>query len=162
MINVKAPTGTRLELTAAEVAKVENIIRDEVHEDDLDMVVSNIGVTPGFSSIYTSNSAQHTAFVQASLKEGHRTGSFEYMNRIRKRIALELPHLTTYFQSGGLVDAVLNLGITCSDRHSDKRLEPPGVIRRGRAACLPNPVHTRGQRCLYPAGSRLSCDQAGY
>ena len=51
------------------------------------MIVSNIGVTPGFSSIYTSNSAQHTAFVQVNLKEDHRTGSYEYMERVRERIA---------------------------------------------------------------------------
>jgi multidrug efflux pump subunit AcrA (membrane-fusion protein) len=35
------------------------------------MVVSNIGITPDFSVIYTPNSAPHTAFVQASLVEGH-------------------------------------------------------------------------------------------
>jgi multidrug efflux pump subunit AcrB len=111
LINVKAPSGTRLEVTSSEIAKVENIIRDEVTPGELNMIVSNIGVQPGFSSIYTTNSAQHTAFVQASLTEGHRTGSYAYMDRVRRRIASELPHLTTYFQSGGLVDAVLNLGL---------------------------------------------------
>ena len=30
------------------------------------MIVSNIGVDPGFSAIYTSNSAMHTAFVQVA------------------------------------------------------------------------------------------------
>jgi multidrug efflux pump subunit AcrB len=75
------------------------------------MIVSNIGVTPGFSSIYTSNSAQHTAFVQVSLNEEHRFDSYEYMNRVRERLNQELPHLNAYFQSGGLVDAVLNMGL---------------------------------------------------
>ena len=51
--------------------------------NELGMIVSNIGTTPGFSSIYTPNSAQHTAFVQVSLKEGHKVGSYEYMNRVR-------------------------------------------------------------------------------
>jgi len=111
MINVKGPSGTRLEVMADEVAKVERIIREEVEASELDIVVSNIGVTPGYSSIYTSNSAQHTAFVQASLKEGHKTGSYEYMDRIRLRLADDMPHLSTFFQSGGLVDAVLNLGL---------------------------------------------------
>lgn len=111
MINIKAPSGTRLEVTSAEVAKVEEIIREEVDKDDLDMVVSNIGVTPGFSAIYTSNSAQHTAVVQASLKEGHKGGSYEYIAKVRKRLDAEMPHLATFFQSGGLVDAVLNLGL---------------------------------------------------
>ena len=35
------------------------------------MVVSNIGVDPGFSAIYTTNAAMHTAFVQVNLKPGH-------------------------------------------------------------------------------------------
>ena len=111
VINLKAPTGTRLENTAAYVKQVEDIIRREVPPDELAVLVSNIGVTPGFSSIYTSNSGQHTATVQASLKEKHRVGSYEYMNRVRRRLQSELPQLNVYFQSGGLVDAVLNLGL---------------------------------------------------
>ncbi|HEU0119719.1 MAG TPA: efflux RND transporter permease subunit [Bryobacteraceae bacterium] len=111
LINIKGTSGTRLETTSDEIAKVEGIIREEVGSEDLDMIVSNIGVTPDYSAIYTSNSAQHTAFVQASLKEGHKTGSYEYMDRVRKRLATEMPHLSTFFQSGGLVDAVLNLGL---------------------------------------------------
>lgn len=75
------------------------------------MIVSNIGITPDFSAIYTSNSAPHTAFVQASLKEGHKIGSYEYMRRVRERLNRNLPQLTTYFQSGGLVDAVINSGL---------------------------------------------------
>lgn len=110
-LNLKAPSGTRLELTQQEVMRVENIIHEVVAEDELDIIVSNIGVTPGFSSIYSSNSAQHTATIQVGLKEGHRIGSFDYMERVRRRLAAELPHLNTFFQSGGLVDAVLNLGM---------------------------------------------------
>ena len=110
-LNIKAPTGTRLEVTSEEIAKVEDIIRKEVPRRDLGMIVSNIGVTPGLSSIYSANSAPHTAFVQVNLNEGRRTGSYEYMDRVRRRIATELPHLTTYFQSGGMVDAVLNMGL---------------------------------------------------
>ncbi len=111
VVNLKAPSGTRLEVTDQEVGRVENLIRQVVAPEDLGMIVSNIGTTPGFSSIYTSNSAQHTAFVQVSLTEGHRIGSYEYMQRMRRRIESDLPHLSAYFQSGGLVDAVLNLGL---------------------------------------------------
>ena len=111
VVNLKAPTGTRLAVTESEVAKVENLIRQVVSPSDLGMIVSNIGSTPGFSSIYTSNSAMHTAFVQVSLKEGHRVGSYEYMSRVKEKIQTELPEMSAYFQSGGLVDAVLNLGL---------------------------------------------------
>jgi hydrophobic/amphiphilic exporter-1 (mainly G- bacteria), HAE1 family len=111
VINLKAPSGTRVELTEEYVKEVERIIRQVVPKDELQMIVSNIGITPDFSVIYTSNSAPHTAFVQASLKEGHKVGSYEYMKRVRTQIDRQLPQLTAYFQSGGLVDAVLNLGL---------------------------------------------------
>jgi multidrug efflux pump subunit AcrB len=111
VINLKAPTGTRLEKTQDYVKKFENIIREEVVTQELGVVVANIGVTPGFSSMYTPNSARHAAFVQASLKEGHKIGSYEYMNRIRQRLARDVPEISAYLQSGGLVDAVLNLGL---------------------------------------------------
>jgi HAE1 family hydrophobic/amphiphilic exporter-1 len=111
VINLKTATGSNIAVTEAAVARVEQIIREEVGPQDLRLLVSNIGSTPGFSSMYTPNSAAHTAFVQASLDEGHRIGSYEYMDRVRARIRRELPEVTSYFQSGGLVDAVLNLGL---------------------------------------------------
>ncbi len=111
VINIKAPSGSRIAVTEGEVAKVERLIREIIPPNELGMILSNIGVTPGFSSIYTSNSAQHTAFVQVGLKDEHQVGSYEYMARVKQRISEELPELSTYFQSGGMVDAVLNLGL---------------------------------------------------
>jgi multidrug efflux pump subunit AcrB len=111
VINLKAPTGSRLELTSKLVERVEQIVRDVVPAGELKILVSNIGVTPGFSSIYTPNSGPHMAFVQVGLEESHRLSSFEYMNLVRRRLQKELPQVATYFQTGGLVDAVLNLGM---------------------------------------------------
>ena len=111
VINLKAPTGTRLENTEALVKKVEEIIRQEVAPEDLDLVLSNIGITPGIAAIYTSNAGEHTAVVQASLREKHRTGSYVYMDRVRHRLSKELPEVSAYVQGGGLVDAILNLGM---------------------------------------------------
>jgi hydrophobic/amphiphilic exporter-1 (mainly G- bacteria), HAE1 family len=111
VINVKAPTGTRIEVTEGYVKQVEGIIRQVVPADELNTVVSNIGVMPDLSALFTPNSAMHTAFVQVGLKEDHHTSSFVYMKEVRERIAKEIPELRTYFQSGGLVDAVLNQGM---------------------------------------------------
>ena len=110
-VNLKAPSGTRLELTNDKVARIEQLIRGTVSPQDLQMIVSNIGTTPGFSAIYSQNSAQHTSFVQVALNPEHEVGSYEYMQRISDRIAREMPEMSAYFQSGGLVDAVLNLGL---------------------------------------------------
>jgi len=111
VINLKAPSGTRVEYTENYVKQVEDIIHQVVPPNELQIVVSNIGITTDFSAIYTPNSAPHTAFVQVSLKEGHKVGSYEYMRRVREQLARRLPQLGTYFQSGGLVDAVINLGL---------------------------------------------------
>jgi multidrug efflux pump subunit AcrB len=111
VINLKAQSGTRLEVAEEEVRKVEALVREVVAPADLGVILSNIGVTPDFSAMYTSNSAQHTAFVQVNLNEHHQTGSYEYMERLRARLHTDLPELTAYFQSGGLADAVLNMGL---------------------------------------------------
>jgi multidrug efflux pump subunit AcrB len=111
VINLKAPSGTRMAVTENEVAKVEDLIRDVIPAEDRGMIVSNIGTVPGFSALYTTNSAVHTATLQVSLKPDHKVGSYEYMARVKGRLARDLPELTSFFSSGGLVDAVLNLGL---------------------------------------------------
>ncbi len=111
VIDVRMPSGTRLEASDDYIAKVETIIRSVVRPSDLDMVVSNIGVYPDLSAIYTTNASMDTAFVQTSLKESHSTGSYEYMRRVQQKLSREMPELTTYFRAGGLVDSVINQGL---------------------------------------------------
>jgi multidrug efflux pump subunit AcrB len=111
VVDVQMPSGTRLEVSNQYIAKVEDIIRSVVSPKDLGMIVSNIGVYPDLSAIYTTNAAMDTAFVQTSLKEGHSVGSYEYMHRVQEKLSLEMPELSTYFQAGGLVDSVINQGL---------------------------------------------------
>jgi len=111
VINLKATTGMRIELTDQLVQQVEQIVHEVVPPKDLKIIVSNIGVTAGFSSIYTPNSGPHTAFVQVGLNDGNRLSSFQYMDLVRTRLKKELPQVAAYFQTGGLVDAILNLGM---------------------------------------------------
>jgi multidrug efflux pump subunit AcrB len=111
VINVKAPSGTRLELTDELVGQVEDIVRKVVPKRDLKIIVSNIGIMPGFSAILTPNSAPHTAFVQVGLNDDHKLSSFQYMNLVRRSLRHELPQVSAYFQTGGLVDAILNQGM---------------------------------------------------
>ncbi len=111
LINVKAPTGTRIEETEKYVKGVEAIVRRVVKPKDLSTVVSNIGVMADLSALFTPNSAMHTAFVQVGLTQDHSVSSFTYMQEVRRRVRNELPELRIYVQSGGLVDSVLNQGM---------------------------------------------------
>jgi multidrug efflux pump subunit AcrB len=110
-INMKVPTGTRLEVTEQYVAKVEDLIRQVVGSKDTKMVVSNIGVVPDFSSLYTTNAGPYTATVQVELQETRHLSSFEYMDRVQKEMASQFPDVRTFFSSGSMVDAILNSGM---------------------------------------------------
>ena len=110
VVNVKVPAGTRIEVTDDYVSKMEQDIRSVVSPEDLNMIVSNIGITPDLSAIYTSNSGMHTAFIQVSLNEDHKVGSYAYMQKVREKLAADFPDVATYFQAGGLVDSVVNQG----------------------------------------------------
>jgi multidrug efflux pump subunit AcrB len=110
-INMKAPTGSRIELTDNYVGKVENLIKKAIAPEDFHMTVSNIGVVNDFSSLYTTNSGSYTATIQTQLSEDHKTGSYEYMDKIQRELNAQFPELRTFFQSGSMVDAVLNTGM---------------------------------------------------
>jgi multidrug efflux pump subunit AcrB len=109
-INLKAPTGTRIELTDQYVAKVEDLIRHDMQPHDMHMVVSNIGVVNDFSSLYTNNVGPYTATVQTELARDHIVSSSDYMARVQRDIATHYPELRTFIQSGSMVDAILNMG----------------------------------------------------
>ena len=109
-INLKVPTGARIEIANQYVAKVEDLIRQEIEPKDFKRIVSNIGVVPDFSSLYTTNSGPYTATVQVALNEPHRLSSFEYMNRVQKAMENQFPDIRTFFSSGSMVDAILNQG----------------------------------------------------
>ncbi len=111
VIYVRMPSGTRIEVSNQYIAKVEKIIRQTVKPSDLQMIMSNIGVYPDLSSIFTPNASMDTAFVQTALREDHSIGSYEYMRRVRRRLSREMPELTTYYQAGGLIDSVINKGL---------------------------------------------------
>ena len=110
-VSLKVPTGTRIEMTDQYVAKVEDLIRHTVDPKDLKLVVSNIGVVPDFSALYTTNSGPYTATVQVALNEPHRLSSSDYMDRVQKAMASQFPEIRTFFASGSMVDAILNMGM---------------------------------------------------
>lgn len=111
VITLKAPSGTRIEMTNEIVGQVENIVRKVIPPNELRLIVSNIGITSDFSAMYTTNSGPHTATIQVELNGGHKTSSFDYMDRAREQINSELPNVSTFFTSGGVQEAVLNQGL---------------------------------------------------
>jgi len=110
-INLKVPTGTRLEVTEQYITKVESLIHEQVPAKDLRMVVSNIGVVPDFSALYTTNAGPYMATVQVALQESHQISSFDYMDRVQNAMGTQFPEIRTFLSSGSMVDAILNSGM---------------------------------------------------
>src|SRR5271163_482673 len=109
-VNVKVPTGSRIEVTNDYVARIEDLIRRIVAPKDLNMVLSNIGVVNDISALYTSNAGMYTATIQVALNPDHEVSSFDYMDRVKAAIAAKFPDVRTFFQSGSMQDAILNQG----------------------------------------------------
>ncbi|MCC6581097.1 MAG: efflux RND transporter permease subunit, partial [Phycisphaeraceae bacterium] len=109
---VRAPSGTRVERTEEAVEQVEKFIRQSIPEHDLEMIVSQIGVSPDISSAYTPNAGPMDAIVKVQLRE-HRTRSAqEYVQVLRTGFAGDpkFRELDFSFDAGGMVRSALNEG----------------------------------------------------
>jgi HAE1 family hydrophobic/amphiphilic exporter-1 len=111
IINLRAPLGSRIEITDALCARLERVIRQVIPPADLSTIVANLGLASGFSSIYSPNAAPDTGFVMVSLKQHHRVPTSEYVNRVRAALDEKVPELQTFFSSGSVIEAVLNFGL---------------------------------------------------
>ncbi|MHB8383489.1 MAG: efflux RND transporter permease subunit [Candidatus Binataceae bacterium] len=111
IIHMRSPAGTRIELTEALAGRIENEIRRIIPPQELDTVVSNLGLAPSISAIYSSNSGEDTGEIMVTLKDNHRFSTFYYMDKLRKRLPVAVPSVKTFFSSGSIIDAVLNFGL---------------------------------------------------
>jgi len=111
IVNLRTPRGSRIEVTEALTEKIEGVIREVIPADDLSMIVSNLGLAPGFSALYSSNAASDSGFMLVSLKEGHRLSTWHYISELRAQLPERVPEVQTFFQSGSIIDAVLNFGL---------------------------------------------------
>jgi CzcA family heavy metal efflux pump len=111
IINLRTPPGTRIEKTEALTSRVEDLIRSMIPAHDLGMVVSNLGLAPGFSAIYSPNAASDSGFVMVSLTPNHTESTWHYVDALRKALPTQVPEVQAFFQSGSIIDAVLNFGL---------------------------------------------------
>src|SRR6202451_2457044 len=109
-INFRAPAGTRIELTTEMARQIEAVVRKVIPGGGLELVVSNIGIAPSISAIYSPNAAQDSAFMQVALKPGHRHPTKYYVAQLKHVLPEQVPNARTLFSSGSIIDSVLNLG----------------------------------------------------
>lgn len=111
-IAVRAPSGTRIENTEQRITEVEEFIREKISEHDLELIVSEMGVTPDWSAAYTPNAGPMDAMVKVQLRLHHSKTAQQYVDLLRKNFAADdrFQSLEFSFDSGGMVRGALNEG----------------------------------------------------
>ena len=82
-IYVRAPSGTRLSVTNGGSTRSRRFIKQQIPPKDLKIIVSEIGVTPDWSSAYTPNAGKMDTVVRVQLTEERQKGSYEYADLLR-------------------------------------------------------------------------------
>ncbi len=136
-VHLRASGGPRVEETEFQVRQIEDMIRDVVPAEDLETVVSNIGISSRWSAVYTSNNGPHAAFIRVQLRSGfagRRRSTGAYVARLRQRLARRYPGDDFFFETGGMIRGILNAGAVAPIEVQVYSRDP--VVRRALARRL--------------------------
>jgi multidrug efflux pump subunit AcrB len=111
-LHVRAPPGTRIETTQQYFSQVEGTIRQLVGNDQIGVILDNIGLPYSGINIALSDSATVGPMdgeILISLQKKH-TPTAELTALLRRELPLKFPALQFFFQPADIVDQVLNFG----------------------------------------------------
>ncbi len=92
------------------VARVEDLIREQVKPGDLGMIISELGVVPDWSAAYTPNTGPQDAVIKIQLTDHRSLSAQEYAAKLREALHRRFPGLQFAFNTGGIVSTALNYG----------------------------------------------------
>jgi multidrug efflux pump subunit AcrB len=111
-LHVRAPPGTRLEKTQQYFSEVEAQIRKLIGNDQIDVMLDNIGLPYSGINIALSDSATVGPMdgeILISLTEKH-TATAKLIAMLRRELPARFAQLQFFFQPADIVDQVLNFG----------------------------------------------------
>ena len=112
-MHMRAPTGTRIEATAALADLVEAKVREVIPASQRESLVDNIGLPNSSINLAYSNSAPigpGDADIMITLKEGHRPTA-DFVRELRKRMPAAFPGTQFSFLPADIVTQILNFGL---------------------------------------------------
>jgi multidrug efflux pump subunit AcrB len=112
-LHLRAPTGTRIEETAALCDHVEDSIRKQIRQGEVRSIIDNIGLPYSGINLSYSNSAPvgpGDADILVALTKDHRPTA-DYEHDIRLKLNEEFPGVTFYFLPADIVSQILNFGL---------------------------------------------------
>ena len=111
-LHVRAPPGTKIEKTQQDFAEVEGAIREIVGNDQIDVILDNIGLPYSGINIALSDTATVGPMdgeIMISLNKEH-TSTAAHMAALRRELPKRFPQLQFFFQPADIVNQVLNFG----------------------------------------------------
>src|SRR5436190_1323803 len=113
-LHVRAPAGTRIEQTEVYFSQVESEIRKLIPEQEIDLILDNIGLpnrtyAMAFGDSATTGMADGEILVALSHTRAQSTP--QYMAALRRELPGRFPHLTFFFQPADIVSQILNFGL---------------------------------------------------
>jgi multidrug efflux pump subunit AcrB len=112
-LHVRVPAGTRLEETERMMAKVENIVRDTIPPDELQLMTDHIGLPVYWALLFyqTDTIGPQDADLQIELSKKHHP-SLGYIKKIRQTVNEQMPGVQIYSQAADITSQVLNFGLS--------------------------------------------------
>jgi multidrug efflux pump subunit AcrB len=112
-LHLRAPTGTRIEETAALCDRVQTVIRDVIPNKEIVSVIDNIGLPYSGINLSYTNSApigSSDADILVALAEDHQPTD-AYVRALRLRLTREFPGVLFSFIPADIVTQILNFGL---------------------------------------------------
>ena len=166
-LHVRAPPGTRIEVTEQIFQKVEDKIREIVPQKDLDLIVDNFGVPArSYNWAFADGTtiAVNDGVIMVSLKQGH-APTAGYIAKLRQVLPAAFPEDLFYFQPADMATQILNFGLTAQidvrtvgyDRVKNLRIAEE--LRR-RIAAIPGIADAHLQQEVYAPDFYVDIDRA--
>ena len=110
-IYVRGRSGTRIEETEKRIADVEAVVKSTIGKD-LEIVISELGVTADWSAAYTPNAGPMDSVVKVQLEPEREHSAQEYVALLREKFASDskFEGLEFSFDAGGMIRGAMNEG----------------------------------------------------
>jgi multidrug efflux pump subunit AcrB len=112
-IRMRAPDGTRFERTEELAQQLLGVIKAEVGAENVASTLGYVGAIPtsyAIDTIYLWMSGPHEGMIRVALKRGSGIHLEAMKERLRRRLAAEMPNVKFSFEAGDIISEVMSFG----------------------------------------------------
>ena len=164
-LHVRTPPGTRIEEVEQIFSHVEGTIRENIPQNELSMVLDDIGIPIGFNLAFGDGSLTDVqdGEILVALEEKHHPTE-AYREKLRKVLREKYPDIVFYFQASDIVNQILNFGlpapidIPISGRQFQENYAVAEQIKR-EVAAVPGAADVHINQVVYTPELRVNVDR---